>query len=127
MFAYCVNNPINKIDKNGDILFVASISGIVLWKICLAIVGIITTFVICDAIAKNPSDLSIRSISKRYEKTISKNKDNVKSIEISKPRRDPIHHIVAKVAPRAAESRKILRSVGIEPITDYRNLVQLPQ
>ena len=41
--------------------------------------------------------------------------------------RDPVHHIVAKADPRAAEARQILRDVGIEPMTDPRNLVQLPQ
>lgn len=35
--------------------------------------------------------------------------------------------IVAKADPRAAEARKILRDVGIEPVTDPRNLVALPR
>ena len=43
------------------------------------------------------------------------------------PAKDPVHHIVAKADPRAAESRQILRDVGIEPVTDPRNLVVLPQ
>ena len=33
---------------------------------------------------------------------------------------------VAKADPRAAEARQILRDVGIEPITDLRNLIVLP-
>lgn len=50
-----------------------------------------------------------------------------KGVVLPKPRRDPGHHIVVKADPRAAESRKILRDVGIKPITDPRNLVILPQ
>lgn len=49
-----------------------------------------------------------------------------KDVAIPKPRQDPVHHIVAKADPRAAEARKILRDVGIEPVTDPRNLVVLP-
>ena len=56
-----------------------------------------------------------------------KAKDKTKDIAPPKPRRDPVHHIVAKGDHRAAESRDILRNVGIEPVTDPRNLVILPQ
>lgn len=36
-------------------------------------------------------------------------------------------YLVAKANARAAESRKILRDVGIEPVTDLKNFVMLPQ
>lgn len=44
-------------------------------------------------------------------------KTGEKDVAIPKPRQDPVHHIVAKADPRAAEARKILRDVGIEPVT----------
>ncbi len=59
--------------------------------------------------------------------SISKAEEKEKDIVSPKPRRDPVHHIVAKADPRAAEARKILRDVGIEPVTDPINLVILPQ
>ena len=44
-----------------------------------------------------------------------------KDVAIPKPRQDPVHHIVAKADPRAAEARKILRDVGIEQFAMLKN------
>lgn len=127
MFAYCENNPVNKFDPTGDFAFAATLGGIALWKIAVALLGTVTVFGMANAIIKNPPKFPAISIPKIEAKPKAKVKDKAKGIAPPKPRRDPVHHIVAKADPRAAESRKILRDVGIEPVTDSRNLVILPQ
>ena len=127
MFAYCLNNPVNNHDPSGKFALTATFCGIALWKIGVAFVGIVGTFILADTIAKNPPAFPSISLPKIEVKPKSEVKDKTNDIASSKPHRDPVHHIVAKSDPRAEESRKILRDVGIEPLTDPRNLVILPQ
>ena len=135
MFAYCENNPVNKFDPTGGFALTAvataALGGIALWKIGLAALGTIAAgalvYVATDTFVKNPPVMPTYSLPKVDTKSKAKSEDKTKDIAPAKPRRDPVHHIVAKADPRAAESRKILRDVGIEPVTDPRNLVVLPQ
>ena len=127
MFAYCENNSVNKIDPAGNFALTATLGGIALWKIGTAIIGAVTAFIVVDTIVKNPPTLPVISTPKIEAKPKSETKEKTEDIVSSRPRRDPVHHIVAKADFRAAESRKILMDVGIDPITDPRNLVILPQ
>ena len=127
MFAYCENNPVNKFDPTDDFALAATLGGIALWKIGAAIIGAVTAFVVVDNLVKNPPTFPTISIPKIEAKPKSETKDKTKDIVSPRPRRDPVHHIFEKADPRAEESRKILRDVGIEPVTDPRNLVILPQ
>ena len=124
MFAYCENNPVNKTDQTGDFALTATFGGIALWKIGTALAGAITAFFVTDTLIKNPPAISIPKTEAK-PKAEAQNKE--KDIAPSKPRKNPVHHIVAKADYRAAESRKILRDVGIEPVTNPNNLVILPQ
>ncbi len=127
MFAYCENNPVNKFDPTGDFALTATLGGIALWEIGEAIIGAVAALVVVDTLVKNPPTFPTISIPIIEAKPKSETKDKTEYIVSQKPRRDPVHHIVAKADPRAAESRKILRDVGIEPVTDPKNLVMLPQ
>ena len=127
MFVYCENNPLNKFDPTGNFAITATLGGIALWKIGVAIIGAITALIVGDTLVKNPPTFPTISIPKKETTPGSEAKEKTKDIVSPKPRRDPVHHIVAKADPCAAESRKILRDVGIEPVTDPRNLVILPQ
>ena len=125
MFAYCGNNPVNRFDPDGDVFL-----GIALWKIGIAFAASLGLFVGAKSIIDNPPALPPITLPK-FEfksKAAEKSKDSEKSNSPALPRKskDPIHHIVAKADSRAAESRQILRDVGIEPVTDLRNLVPLP-
>ena len=125
MFAYCENNPVNKFDPTGNFALTATLGGIALWKIGGVIVGAVTALVIADTVAKNPPSLPSISLPKIESK--SESDSDTKDLAPPKLHLDPVHHIVAKADFRAAESRKILRDVGIEPVTDPKNLVILPQ
>lgn len=127
MFAYCENNPVNKIDPTGNFALTATLGGVALWKIGVALIGTVATIVVANRIAKNMSTFPITTIQKTEVKPKAEVIDKAMDIVVPKPRRDPVHHIVAKADPRAAESRQILRDIGIEPVIDPRNLVILPQ
>ena len=123
-FAYCENNPVGKFDPSGNFGIAAALGGgIALWKVAVVLVGTVTALVVADTLVKNPpkfqtgSDFKAKSTPKVESKVVA----------TKKPRRDPVHHIVAQADRRAAESREILRDVGIEPSTDPQNLVILPQ
>ena len=125
-----MNNPVNRYDHNGEAFLTTTIFGVAAWKIGTAFVGFIATFIVAGSIAKNPPVVQPISIPKIEIRPKTATKDKTKDIAPTLPKRpskDPVHHIVAKADPRAAESRQILRDVGIEPVTDPRNLVVLPQ
>ena len=86
-----------------------------------------TALVVVDTLVKNPPTFPTILIPKIETKPKSETRDKEKDIAPPKPRRAPVHHIVAKADHRAVESRKILRDVGIEPVADPKNLVILPQ
>ena len=128
MFAYCNNDPINNFDSTGEFTLTATLGGIALWKIGAFLIGAIATISVTDTLVKTPPKLPPISLPKAKAKPKVETRDKTKDITQPKPpRKDPVHHIVAQGDQRAAESRQILRDVGIEPITDPRNLVVLPQ
>ncbi len=129
MFLYCGNNPVNRTDSNGDLSqrldFNTCGGGGGAILIAAAIYGGVAIYgTVSSAIAAG-QDAWNKAISQTNANA--QEKEQEKDIAPSKPRRDPVHHIVAKADPRAAESRKILSDVGIEPMSDSRNLVILPQ
>ena len=131
MFAYCGNDPVNRYDPDGDAFLAAiAIGGAAVWKFGAAVVAFLGALFTINSVAKNPPALPPITIPK-FEfksKTTEKAQEKDKSAlpVLPKKSKDPVHHIVAKADPRAAEARQILRDVGIEPITDLRNLIVLP-
>ena len=126
MFAYCLNDPTNKIDPFGNIgILTATFCGVAVWKIAVAVIGIIVAGCLVNVAAKNISTApsfsypksnvksQIKSKAKEYVETRKKNRDN-------EPR---THHIVAKAAWRAAPAREILQNVGLNPTTAPENLI----
>ena len=117
MFAYCGNNPVSRVDADGnkytmvnDNVFGGGGGIGLIWILGLS------------ALSQSAQSTAIPQ-----SKAKTQEKEQEKDVSPPRPRRDPVHHIVAKADPRAAESRKILSDVGIEPLSDLRNLVVLPQ
>lgn len=77
MFAYCLNNPVNNHDPSGKFALTATFCGIALWKIGVAFVGLVGTFILADTIAKNSPAIPSISLPKINvkPKTDSKEKD----------------------------------------------------
>ena len=123
-FAYCENNPVNKVDLTGDFALTATLGGIALWKIGVALAGAVAVVAAANKIRKNRPTITIIKVT---AKPNVEEEEVAAEVVVPKPRRDPTHHIVAKLDHRAEDSRKILRGVGIDPETDPRNLVVLPQ
>ena len=126
MFAYCGNNPVNRYDPNGDSFLLATICGIEIWKIGVAFGGLILAY----TVVKNTPLVPTVSPSKIETRSKDETDSKTKELTPTKPKpkaKDPEHHIVAQKDRRAEESRQILRDVGIEPVTDLRNLVILPK
>ena len=133
LFAYCENNPVVRIDPNGDFYITGTAVGYGLAYLCAAVVSTVAGVILADVISDVLNKLSaIFSRSKTEEietpksVTEAEEKDVSTTLQKTIPK-DPVHHIVAKADPRAAESRQILMDVGIEPLTDPRNLVPLPK
>ena len=120
IFSYCSGSPINNFDPVGDFALTATLGGIALWKIGAFGVGVVAAIAITDTLVKDSPGIN----AKPKVETRNKAKDVAPQSSL---RKDPVHHIVAQADHRAAESRQILREVGIEPIMDPRNLVILPQ
>ena len=145
LFAYCQNDPVNMSDPDGKEAI--GFLGALLWKLAGYVAGALVVTALCYIVA-TPAGQDVigglgRTVGKTYDrvtegiaqikrglrnntKTGSSTKDIAPSIPKG-PARDPVHHIVAKAAPDAAEAREILRGVGIDSWTDPRNLVVLPQ
>ena len=127
MFAYCGNNPVKYSDSTGQlfgiddvVLFsVATVTAAVVVGICLLATMSETMAPTLPAATTSPK-LDVKP------KVENKEKDIAPAIPKDPPK-DPVHHVVAKADRRAEESRRILRDVGIDPLTDPRNLLVLPR
>jgi len=133
MFAYCGNDPVNRVDHSGavdeDALDAPEMSN---YERLLAAAGIAVAAALLISATQNVGAIPITTAPTTllfdpevWEKV--KAKEEVVPALYKPPAKDPVHHIVAKADPRVAEARQILRDVGIEPVTDLRNLVVLPQ
>ena len=92
MFAYCLNNPVNMSDPTGEFAISATLGGIALWKIGVAIVGLVGTFILADTIAKNPPDFPSISLPKieSKPKSDSKEKDIAPAIPKDPPKKETV-------------------------------------
>lgn len=124
MFSFCGNNSVNRYDPVGESFIGATLFGIAAWKMVAGFAGLLSAAFLLDAIVNNPPAFPEISLPRIEAKPKEK---EVAPTLAKQPEKDPNHHIVAKAHPRAAESRQILRNVGIEPVTDPRNLVVLPK
>ena len=121
MFAYCLNNPINKKDVNGNIsgLAIAYIaSKILIYAIVAIIICEIAATALVPTIQKSSNALS-DSISSSVSKAKAKAQERKKNRD-NEPRK---HHMVAKAAWRAEPARKILQEVGMNPTNAPENLI----
>ena len=126
MFAYCGNNPVTRSDPTGQIF---GIDDAAFWISAAAVLAIGALWTATMTETKDFTLPSAPSISWPKDDLKPKVDSKEKELAPTLPKRpkDPVHHIVAKADPRAAESRQILRDVGIDPLTDPINLVTLPQ
>ena len=92
MFAYCLNNPVNMSDPTGEFAISATLGGIALWKIGVAIVGLVGTFILADTIAKNPPAFPSISLPKieSKPKSDSKEKDIAPAIPKAPPKKETV-------------------------------------
>ncbi|MDD4476287.1 MAG: AHH domain-containing protein [Eubacteriales bacterium] len=135
LFAYCSNNPVNITDPSGE-------AGVFANRLRLESDGgvgggviIFLAFVVVNSFVKKTDTTVTTPMAPIYiVETMVKEAVKEKINEIASEKKDIIppdaprkHHIVAQNDYRAAESRQILRDVGIEPVTSLRNLVVLPQ
>ena len=81
MYAYCGNNPVHRYDPSGELFITtATIGGVAVWKIGVALVGAMTTYVIANNIRDTPvtvpayyfSSIRIKQKSKAQEQEIAK-------------------------------------------------------
>ncbi|MFR8011648.1 MAG: hypothetical protein ACLU8W_07820 [Clostridia bacterium] len=88
MSAYCLDNPVSNVDLSGEFALTATICGIAVWKIGVAVIGLIGAVAITTTIAKNPparpSFSSPKSSSK--PKSDSKAKDIAPAVPKNKPK-----------------------------------------
>ena len=106
MFAYGVNNPVNMSDPTGRFAISIPLTGIALWKIGVALVGLIGALVLADTVARNPPAIPSISLPKINVKpnTDSKEKDLAPSIPKDPPKSTPIYRYYSSktknLAPR---------------------------
>ena len=131
MFAYCNNNPIMNVDPDGNLHYREAGGGFYIGsgyggggggnsiRPEQAIVAIVATVTVgFTAVDEQQEKLAL----KRWERTDAREKEKADT-----KTKYHMHHIVAKADIRASASREILRNADIEPWTDPRNLVALPQ
>ena len=119
MFAYCLNNPVNYKDANGNTPeFFTYISAKGLYYIAILAIFVIVIYAIM-ASSRNTSIYEEIYDSISYQVRKAKTRRKAKD---SDPR---IHHMVAKAAPLAAPAREILKGVEINPTKDPLNLITI--
>jgi RHS repeat-associated protein len=143
LFGYCDNNPVNKVDYNGNEPITLTILGI-----CFLVTALITLFTInlatnpeflrswnrmCTAIATGISSC-LGTIGSLTRGTVSWASSQAKSIaksigdSFAQTKTRPkyrnnyeLHHLVAKAAPNASYAAKILREVLPREVEDSAN------
>ena len=138
MFAYCMNNPVNRLDAQGTSSETLQGWGSAMWWLLAidgpALIGdtIFTLGVIVlggSALDVLPGTTTVPSTTivdpKEHEKALSQTKSY--AVSISDPDEPyAVHHIVAKSAPLAEPARNVLESVGIDPYSNGLNLAIIP-
>ena len=138
MFAYCMNNPVNRLDAQGTSSETLQWWVSAMWWLLAidgpALIGdtIFTLGVIVlggSALDVLPGTTTVPSTTivdpKEHEKALSQTKSY--AVSISDPDEPyAVHHIVAKSAPLAEPARNVLESVGIDPYSNGLNLAIIP-
>ncbi len=131
MFAYCMNNPVNRVDIDGHMSYNAVQQWAAsMWWLCaidtaLPIGDIVYwggIFILTTGCAFTAGEIISQTtitVPKEEEKVITKTK-----IKDSDPRR---HHMVPQGATKSAKARQVLLDVGINPKTSPLNIVTIPQ
>ena len=131
MFAYCLNNPVNGTDANGNFaIFGIVVSAAALLKIGLVVAaGIAAIAIVNQPQIKRGLSTAIGNAADSISRSISRAKENVqekisarRKAKDNEPRQ---HHIVAKAAWRAKPARIILEGVGINPQNAPENLITI--
>ena len=120
MFAYCLNNPVNMLDKNGNLakeLFAYLGSNAIIAITIAFIIAIVITTAFTSPAARQANASLYDSIQYQFSKAKTRRK-----AKDSDPRK---HHMVAKAAKRAAPAREILESVEIDPKKSPLNLITI--
>ena len=129
MFAYCLNNSINRTDSNGTLSGLAMAAVAALVKM-LPVIILVTTLTVCCYALTQPQVMqgmqsAVNAISNSVSNTVSKAKEKSAEKRKAKDSDQRVHHIVAKAAWRAAPAREVLRSVEINPTTAPENLITI--
>ena len=80
MFAYCGNNPVIRHDPTGQFGLTATIFGIAIWKIGVAVAGLAITYFAVRTIVRNIPTSSVFSWAKTTPREKSNEKENAKAV-----------------------------------------------
>ena len=80
MFAYCGNNPVIRHDPTGRFGLTATIFGIAIWKIGVAVAGLAITYFAVRTIVRNIPTSSVFSWAKATPREKSNEKENAKAV-----------------------------------------------
>ena len=80
MFAYCGNNPVIRHDPTGQFGLTATIFGIAIWKIGVAVAGLAITYFAVRIIVRNIPTSSVFSWAKTTPREKSNEKENAKAV-----------------------------------------------
>ena len=80
MFAYCGNNPVIRHDPTGQFGLTATIFGIAIWKIGVAVAGLAITYFAVRTIVRNIPTSSVFSWAKATPREKSNEKENAKAV-----------------------------------------------
>ena len=113
MFAYCANNPTNKYDPIGSfaLSLTATICGIAIWKIAVAVIGITMAIALAYTISKNPPITPSFSLPKAKSKAKSETK--VKDITSSKKKKSTQIYRYGGTNPSNLTPREKDRGTGL--------------
>lgn len=128
MFAYCLNNPVNMLDKNGNLakeLFAYLCSNAIIAITIAFIIAIVITTAFTSPAARQANASLYDSIQYQFSKAKTQAQAKAKARRKAKDSDPRKHHMVAKAAKRAEPARKILESVEIDPKKSPLNLITI--